>query len=247
MGVVVVHGFTGNPRTTRPLGKSLAERGFAVEVPRLPGHGTHWRDLARTRYADWRAAVVESVERVRENRPRVVLVGHSMGGALVLDVASQRTDIAGVVTINPPVLDRRGLLARLAPVLSRAIPLLPSRLAGLAKNDAARPGVDERAYAWIPTRSAESLLEALPRIRAQLRRLAAPLLAAYSLQDHSVPPENTTALPGLVGSSVELLPLERSYHLATLDYDRELLEERVADFVARACASGPAQHATSRS
>src|SRR5690606_28550399 len=63
-GVVVLHGFTGNPNSTRPLGERLAAEGYRVEVPRLPGHGTDVRDLGRTRYADWVAAAEEVVERV---------------------------------------------------------------------------------------------------------------------------------------------------------------------------------------
>src|SRR5262249_23658650 len=53
-GVGVIHGFSGSPVSTRPLAEALAALGFRVEAPRLPGHGTHPRDMARTRYADWR-------------------------------------------------------------------------------------------------------------------------------------------------------------------------------------------------
>lgn len=248
VGVALIHGFTSSPITMRPLGLALSQRGYAVEVPRLPGHGTHWRDLARTRYSDWRKGVVETIDRLQSRCPRVVLVGLSMGGTLVLDIASERRDIAGVVAINPAILDRQGLLARLAPLLARVIPVIPSRLSGLVKNDAARPGVDEKAYAWMPTRAAESFLTELPRIRAQLRRLTVPTLIAYSLQDHSVSPENSIAIPSLAGAAaVELLPLERSYHLAPLDYDQELLEQRVVDVLERVSASPSVPHEAGRS
>src|SRR5580704_15003176 len=39
-GVLVLHGFTGSPFSMRPLADKLAEAGYAVELPRLPGHGT---------------------------------------------------------------------------------------------------------------------------------------------------------------------------------------------------------------
>ena len=55
VGIALIHGFTGSPASLRPLGELLARRGFTVEVPRLPGHGTTWRDMLRTRYDDWRA------------------------------------------------------------------------------------------------------------------------------------------------------------------------------------------------
>jgi len=53
IGVVLSHGFTGTPQSMRPWGRHLAAEGFAVRGPRLPGHGTHWRDMQATRWPDW--------------------------------------------------------------------------------------------------------------------------------------------------------------------------------------------------
>lgn len=236
IGVVVSHGFTGNPSSVRPFAEALAARGFRIELPRLPGHGTSVRDMATTRYDDWRRTIADARDRLARECDAVVLSGLSMGGTIVLDLAGAEPDrIAGAIAINPALLDREGLLAKLAPLVARVVPFVPGSAAGLAKNDAARPGVDEHAYEWVPTRAANSLMEALPRIRAGLRGCKVPLLVAGSTQDHSVPPANARAVPGLVGEGghVEMLPLERSYHLATLDYDLDLLVERAEAFIDR--------------
>jgi carboxylesterase len=151
----------------------------------------------------------------------------------VLDLASAEPEkVAGAVAINPALLDRKGLVAKLSPYIARFVPMVPAKAAGLAKNDAAKPGGDEHAYDRVPTGAANSFLFEFPRIRAQLRGCRVPLLVAYSLQDHSVPPANALAIPDLVGEGrqVTMLPLERSYHLATLDYDLDLLVERTAAF-----------------
>src|SRR6187397_1689683 len=106
-GVLLVHGFRGSPLSLRPLGELLAERGFAVDLPLLPGHGTTWRDMLPTRYEHWRSHVLASVGALRARTERVVLVGLSMGGTLSLDVASGgEASVAGVVTINAQILDR---------------------------------------------------------------------------------------------------------------------------------------------
>ncbi len=232
VGVVVVHGFTGNPLSTRPMGERLHADGYTVSVPRLPGHGTSAEDMARTRYADWLAEVEKQVDSMLGRCDKVVLVGLSMGGALCLDVGSRR-DVAGVVSINAQILDRGGLLAKIAPVLQHLIPMVPAKLAGLAEDDIAKPGVTEKAYDTVPAKAGNSFGKALPRIRAQLRDLRVPVIVAYSPQDHSVPPENSKALPGLIGSDdVRELVLTRSYHVATLDFDQQLLEDTVSSFVA---------------
>ena len=219
----------------RPLAELLSQRGFAIEVVRLPGHGTHYRDMMKTRYEDWRAEVLQGIATLSARTERVIALGFSMGGTLVLDVVSKDSPVvAGVVTINAPVLDRQGILVKLAPFLEHVLPLVPASAAGLVHNDIAKPGGDEKAYSWVPAKAGNSLVREFPRVREQLPKLSCPLLVAYSRGDHSVPPENSKAILRLVSSKdVTELPLERSYHVAPLDYDLELLEERIAAFADR--------------
>lgn len=213
----------------------LARRGFGIELVRLPGHGTHFRDMMATRYDDWRGEVDEGLSRLRERCEHVVALGLSMGGTLVLDAVSRAPrSVAGAVCINTPVLDREGVLVKLAPVLEHLLPLVPASAAGLARNDIAKPGMDELAYSWVPSKAGNSLVREFPRIRGQLPNLTCPVLVAYSRADHSVPPENSKAILRALGSKdVTELVLERSYHVATLDYDLELIEERVTAFADR--------------
>lgn len=233
VGVAVVHGLTGNPNSTRPLGERLAEEGYTVEVPRLPGHGTSTRDMARTRYADWRATVDGLLDDLSARCDKVVLVGLSMGGTLCLDVASARPDdVAGVVAINAQILDPEQIVARLAPVLQYVMPPLPRNLAGLPDGDIAKPGADERAYTRVPAKAAQSLISAIPAIRARVATMPVPALVAYSPQDHSVPAKNSRWLIEKLPDVQELV-LERSYHVATLDHDADLLADTIVEFLGR--------------
>jgi carboxylesterase len=238
VGVIVTHGFTGNPRATRPLGQRLAAEGFTVEVPLLPGHGTHHRDLGSTRYADWVACVERTLDHLSRTCRAVVLIGHSMGGTITLDLASRRPrDVAGVVVINPQILDPTQPLARLAPLLQYVVPYVPRDLAGLPSNDIARPGVTEGAYGMVPARAARSLIVELPRIRSQLAELIQPLLVVWSPDDHTVSSSNARGLPEVVGSvDVTELVCERSYHLPQIDYDADRVEDAVIRFVAGVAA-----------
>jgi carboxylesterase len=239
VGVLVLHGFTGSPIIMRPYAEGLAARGLAIEMPRLPGHGTHWWDLASTRYADWRAEAVQALARLRARCPRVVVAGLSMGGTLALDlVLSQPAELAGAVVINAPYLDRPG--ARLARLVGWVAPFLPRRLLGMAENDVARAGVDGRSYRLVSTRAGASLVGELARLRARVATVQRPVLVAYSRVDHSVDPASSRALLAALGRHGRELVLERSYHLATLDHDAELLIERTAQFVDEVTAAGDA-------
>lgn len=69
--------------------------------------------------------------------------------------------------------------------------------------------------------------------RAGLGAVEVPLLLATSPQDHTVPASDSDIVAAGVSGPVERLPLPRSYHLAPLDHDAELLFERSAAFLDR--------------
>lgn len=232
-GLLLVHGFRSSPASLRPLGEELAARGFCVDVPRLPGHGTEFRHMLPTRYDDWRAHVAASARSLAARVERLVLVGLSMGGTLALDVASSgAVPVAGVVTINAQILDRHGIVVKLGSYLEKILPAVPASMAGLTTNDINKPDVRAPTHGWIPSKAGNSLLRALPRVRGQLGRMPCPVLVMYSRNDHSVSPENSRALLELVRAPrVEGVVLERSFHVATLDYDQPLILERVTSFV----------------
>lgn len=227
VGILLLHGFTGSPVSLRPLAELLSKRGFAVELPLLPGHGTTPRDLLPFRYADFRAEALAALGRLRARTQKVVAVGLSMGGTLVLDLATSE-QLEGVVSINAQILDRGGVIVKLAPLLEKVVPIVPASMAGLSKNDIKKGG-DEDAYDQVAAAAGNSLVRALPEVRGRLGSVSAPLLVIYSRDDHSVPPENSKALASLVGSkSVTVLELTESYHVATLDHDLPLIEESIA-------------------
>lgn len=230
--VVLVHGFTANPRCMRPLGERLHAGGFTVDIPRLPGHGTSPRDLARTSYADWRTEVTVAVDRALRLHDRVVLAGHSMGGTLCLDLAGHRDDIAALVLINPFVLEPPNPLRKVAPVLQYVVPLVPRGAVGLATDDFAMPGVEEDAYDWVSSGASLSLVRALSRVDEGLERIAAPVLLVSSRVDHSVDPRNGDEVAARVASpDVRRFHAERSYHLPQLDWERAEVEQAIEDFV----------------
>jgi carboxylesterase len=239
-GVLMLHGFTGNPAALRPPAERLADAGFAVELPRLPGHGTHWRDLAGTTWHDWAAAADAAFERLRARTRQTAVFGLSVGGTLALLLAQRRpADVGALVLINPGIaIGADHLLRPLLPVarvLDRVLPPLP----GVA-NDIARPGPDELAYPKVPLRAAASLIALQEHVRGDLDRVTAPLLVCTSQVDHVVDPHDSAIILDGVGSPhTEQVWLERSFHVATLDYDADLIVERTLGFLRTALHTGP--------
>ena len=96
-GVLVIHGFTGNPASMRGLAEALAAAGFTVDLPRLPGHGTKVEDMIPTRFDDWLGAAEEHYAALAARFDQVVVAGLSMGGALTAWLGSEHPEIAWLV------------------------------------------------------------------------------------------------------------------------------------------------------
>lgn len=232
IGVLLSHGFTGSPASIRPWAEALAARGYGVEVPRLPGHGTDWRGLNRTRWDDWYAEITRVHARLAADHDRVVLAGLSMGGALVLRLAADVGDAAaGLVLVNPAVhTQRKDVLA--LPVLKHLVPSFP----GIG-DDIKKPGVSERGYDRTPLRAAHSMMQAWPPLRAALPAITAPVLLYRSAVDHVVDPSSAAIIRDTIGSTdVTEVVLEDSYHVATLDHDAARIFDGSAAFIGRVCA-----------
>lgn len=230
-GALVLHGFTGNPGSMRGLARALAEAGFAVELPRLPGHGTSVEDMLTTSWADWTAEVDAAYQRLADRVDRVVVAGLSMGGTLTAWTGARYPEVAGLAFINPAVEPSPEMVTLVRQMLDAG----ESLMAGIG-SDIADPDAVETAYTDTPLRPLLSMLEAVIELQDDLSGIEAPALIMHSPEDHVVPPTNAEHLARLLTGSVERVTLQRSYHVATLDYDKNLIEERVVDFARRVTA-----------
>jgi carboxylesterase len=233
LGILLVHGFTGSPASLRPAAEWFAQEGVTVLLPRLPGHGTHWEDLAGTSWEDWYGETERALVDISSRCADVTLFALSMGGALAVRLAAAHPDrVRALALVNPFLVDPR-------PGLGGAIlPLLFVRSTKGVINDIKKPGQDEIGYERVPVRVLPSLAKLLKLAQADLPRVRAPLLLFRSPQDHVVKKASAHMIVQRIGSTEkELVQLPNSYHVATLDNDAPMIQERVLAF-ARAHAHG---------
>ncbi len=87
--VLAIHGFGGTPVEVSLVVEVAQELGLGAHAPLLPGHGTHARDLARTRWSDWRSAAEGALDAAC--RPaKAIVIGLSLGSLLAAHLAAAR-------------------------------------------------------------------------------------------------------------------------------------------------------------
>ncbi|WP_299164964.1 carboxylesterase [uncultured Arthrobacter sp.] len=225
IGVVLSHGFTGSPASVIGWARHLAEQGFAVRLPLLAGHGTTWQELAGTPWQRWYEGVETAYQELTRETDAVVVAGLSMGGALALRLAALE-QVAGVVVVNPglTIADPR---ARYVAVLKYLLKSVPS-----IGNDIRKEGMDERAYARTPVAAVHQLSQLFRDTTDRLPQVSAPTLVFRSNVDRIVPESSLEVLQQRIGSAhLEVIRLENSYHVATMDHDQELIFERSTAFI----------------
>lgn len=223
LGCLLLHGFTGTTSSMKPMGEYLAGKGITVLGPRLPGHGTDVADMGRWSHTDWTQAVETALEELGAMCERVFVAGLSMGGTLTLYLGENRGDaISGIIPIcaaasrlSPKVVEN-GML-KLVPVIKHVLKTFPG-----PGNDIKDPDVTEVAYEKLSTNALHEFIKLAAGVRDNLSRVTVPIRIFVARDDHVVPPENSRFIYDNVGSSdKELIWLEDSYHVATLDYDKD--------------------------
>jgi carboxylesterase len=230
-GVLVSHGYTGSPQSMRYLAEGLAKAGFTVALPRLKGHGTTPADMAMSTASDWIADLNAAFAWLKERCDTFFVTGLSMGGTLTLYMAGQYPELfKGIIPINAAIFVNNPDMASLAYMVDA-----PPEVYGVG-GDIKAPGVVEFAYPVTPVPTIKELLALMKVTDEMLPRVTCPALIVTSREDHVVPQANAEYILGRIASQEKrILWLENSYHVATLDNDKDvILQESVAFIQAHA-------------
>lgn len=226
IGVLVIHGITSTTSSMKYLVEKFAEAGFHVELPSLPGHGTTWQHLNKVTYQDWLATLEKSLAKLQKRSKCIFVCGLSLGGALALRLAQLHPEISGMILINHACKFTHPKFW-FVPFMRHFISSTPA-----VASDIKDPNEKEIAYTRTPTNAVYQMLLMLKEVRKNLPATKQPVIMFKSREDHLVPIISTTYTMKNIGSAQkEIFWLENSYHVATLDYEKDLLAKKSIEFI----------------
>lgn len=247
-GVLLVHGLGGTPIEVKSIGRRFVDTGATVLCCQLAGHCGSEADLVATSWADWYASVEAALASLEERCSTILVGGLSMGAILAARLAAKHpARVHGILMLAPTLWYDgwstpwyRSLLRlsvhtpwgrrwrfteqepygvkdeRIRAAIARAMFGADSSEAGLP----ATPGA-----------SIYELISLIKDVKGRLGGIKQPTLIVHAREDDLAGLSNAFHLQRHLGGLVETLVLDDSYHLVTVDRQRDLVMERAAAFV----------------
>lgn len=256
-GVLLIHGLTGTPTEMRLVGKGLNRAGFSVYGMQLAGHCGDVPDLLATGWKDWYASVEAAADAFRNEVDHLFVAGLSMGAILALKLAAERPEWVRGVGVYGATFRYDGWAVPWYGRLSFLLPLI-GRL-GFGKHRMVHENEpyglrDERLRAQIsglmlggdsaaaglpgnPWPSLAEMYNMAAVVKRELPKVTAPCLIAHATEDDVASVENAHLVARSVSGPVDMLLLEDSYHMITIDRERRVLVDRSVEFFSKIAAT----------
>ena len=250
IGVLLIHGLTGTPVEMRYVGKGLARAGFTVYGAQLAGHCGTEQDLAATGWRDWAQSALEALDHLRQRVRHVFIGGLSMGAIMALHLAAQRRDKVDGLLLYGPTLKYDGwtipwysflLKILINTPIGKRYTFMEKHPYGI-KDERLRKRVVQN---MLSGNSADAGLAGLPsfclkqmwalsdRVEAELPNVQAPSLILHAREDDVASLNNPIKILQGIAGPAELVLLNDSYHMITVDRERDQVVKRSIEHISR--------------
>ena len=235
-GVLIIHGFTATLESVSALYAPLCELGIPVLMPQLAGHGASSPDALRgVTWEDWMSDVDKAFQELRCSAEQVIIIGHSMGTLLAINLAVRYESETDSLVLVAPAIKLASLFAPGRP-LHFAVPLVSGIIKKWDLKPYAAKGNEGCAphYAWVPTDAVVSFFDLLKKSLPLLSKVTVPVFILHNRRESTVLPESATILCDRIAtkpSEKSIVWLERSEHQTFCDCEREAAVKSIVDYV----------------
>ncbi|MGC7404136.1 alpha/beta hydrolase [Pandoraea pneumonica] len=248
--VLLLPGLSSTPLEMRPVARALHREGYTVSVPHIEGYGlgapcSDWRS--------WVAAARAKYRELRETHETVSLCGLCIGATLSLAVAQEEPDVTALSLLAVTLVYDGWTIPWYYPLIDLVFHT-PFRNRyryhekapyGL-KNEALRARVaksmsqhdaSEIGSASLPLAHLYHARRLAAHVRERLDRVTADCLIIHAVDDDTSSPHNARIVYNGVSSEVkQKCLLGESYHILTMDNERETVADETRRFFREAVA-----------
>ena len=250
VGVLLIHGLTGTPVEMRYIGKGLHKAGYTVYGVQLPGHCGDEADLLATSWQDWVAGVERALDALRQKVGKVFVGGLSMGAIMSLHLAAKHPDKVDGLLLYGPTLRYDGWTI---PWYSFLLKLLINTPIGYnyrfmekhpygIKDERLRRRVVQNmlsgnsadaGLAGTPARALREMWRLVAQVKKQLPSIRKPALVLHAREDDVSGIGNAYYIARHLAGPVDISLLDDSYHMITVDRQREVVLARSIEHLQR--------------
>jgi carboxylesterase len=251
VGVLLIHGLCGTPAEMRFVANGLAREGYIVRSAELAGHGGTAEELKASTWKDWVKSAEKALDEISKECETVIVGGLSTGAVLSLYLAALHPEKVQAVALYSPTL---WLSGRQVPwyvplfriIKSKAIANLfhfpipmhvgikDQRIRDFIRNTLSSGGAKQVVTPGGAVLERRRLADVVMR---QLSKVTQPTLIIHAREDDYAGLDNAEYLQKKLAGTVDLVVLEDSYHMVTVDRQRHVVVERTAAFVGRVASA----------
>jgi carboxylesterase len=249
-GILLIHGLGGTPIEHRYVAIGLARNGFTVHCPQLAGHCGSYEDLRTTGWRDWYASVEGAHDAMRKSCDVIIAGGLSMGAILALHLAAQRAQSVDGLALFAPTLRLNGWgvpwysiffslvttrwCADMFPFSERdPYGIKDPRIRALVTKAINSGDSSQAGQLTNPGSTMLEMRRLINAVKRELRHIGQPTLILHPREDDRAGLSNAEYLQKRLTGQVDTCVLDDSYHVITMDRQRDIVVQRTALFAAR--------------
>ncbi|MGD9805671.1 MAG: alpha/beta hydrolase [Hyphomicrobiaceae bacterium] len=247
VGFLLIHGLGGTPVEMRFVAQGLARAGYTVLCCQLAGHCSSVDALRDSTPEEWYASIEAAHDQLKPHCDVIIAGGLSMGGILAAQLAQNRPEGVQGLAFYAPTLWLNGwsmpwhsrILRYIRPSRFNIKLTLPEhepyglkdeRVRALVVHSMQNKDSSEAGVFCTPVRCFSHFNALCDGVKPRLNEIKVPSLILHPREDDIADIDNAFYLQRKLGGPVEMVVLEDSYHIITLDKQRQLVVDRSIAF-----------------
>jgi carboxylesterase len=242
-GFLLIHGLGGTPVELRVVARALHRAGHTVHCPQLAGHCGSEQDLLATTWRDWAGSVEAALDRLKRDCDTIVVGGLSMGAVMAMHIAARRpADVQGLALYAPTLrydgwsIPWYAFLLKLlidTPIGRRfrfverhPFGIKDERIRAMIVHAMGRGESAEAGLLGTPSGALREMWALIAQVRKVMGTIVQPALIVHARHDDVAGLSNAIHIQRSLGGLVDTVVLDDSFHLVTIDRQRDVVIDR---------------------